>query len=247
MTEGWIKLHRRIIDNNLWTGEPFSRGQAWVDMILLANHKPGCVYVRGNKVPIKRGQIGWSIVKLSKRWTWSRNKVRRFLNDLENEQQIVQQKNTVTSIITIVKYNEYQSGDTTDDTANGTQTVHRRYTNKNVKNDKKEREGENQVEKSNQTDEQYPPSLELIKIPSSDREAVIAKQLKPLNLSKHQQDIYLSKIGASNYAIPRSGIMVGLTVESVFHDARHNLIQGYLESTKKSETPEQSIRNYMIA
>ena len=37
--EGWIKLHRSISDNDLWTSEPFSRGQAFVDLILLASHK----------------------------------------------------------------------------------------------------------------------------------------------------------------------------------------------------------------
>ena len=106
--EGWIKLHRKLQDNALWKCEPFSKGQAWIDLILIANHKDGYFYKRGNKVDVNRGQVGFSEKGLSDRWQWSRSKVRKFLNDLEKEQQIEQQKSNVTQIITIINYNEYQ-------------------------------------------------------------------------------------------------------------------------------------------
>ena len=137
MNEGWIKLHRQIQDNIIWTSEPFSRGQAWVDLLLLANHKRGVLYVRGNKVEVKRGQVGWSQKKLSERWKWSRGKVQRFLNDLENEHQIEQQKNTVTSLIAITNYEEFQDTDSKR-TADGQQTEQQTDTNKNEKNVKNE-------------------------------------------------------------------------------------------------------------
>jgi hypothetical protein len=105
---GWILLHRKLAKNPLWLCEPFTRGQAWVDLLLLANHEESFFYVRGNKVNIQIGQVGWSEPKLSERWKWSRTKIRKFLNDLEKEQQIIQQKNTITQIITIVNYKEYQ-------------------------------------------------------------------------------------------------------------------------------------------
>lgn len=135
---GWIKLHRKLQENDLWLSEPFSRGQAWVDLLLLCNHKPSFIRARGIKVSIDRGQCGWSQVKLAERWKWSRGKVIRFLDELETVQQIVQEKNNVTSLITIVNYCDYQSDDTADDTANGQQieqqTDSKRYTNKNDKN-----------------------------------------------------------------------------------------------------------------
>jgi hypothetical protein len=106
--EGWISLHRKISENPLWTCEPFSRGQAWVDLILLANHKDGYFYKRGVKIDLLKGQLAWSEVALSDRWSWSRSKVRKFLNDLEKEQQIEQQKNNVTQVITIKNYCFYQ-------------------------------------------------------------------------------------------------------------------------------------------
>lgn len=136
MNEGWIKLHRQIQDNTIWTSEPFSRGQAWVDLLLLANHKRGVLYIRGNKVEVERGQVGWSQKKLSERWKWSRGKVQRFLNDLENEHQIEQQKNTVTSLIAITNYEEFQNTD-----SKRTSDGHQTDTNKN----KKKKKNENKV------------------------------------------------------------------------------------------------------
>ncbi len=156
MNLGWVKLHRKLSDNKLWTSEPFTRGQAWVDMLMLANHKEDFFYVRGNRVTVQRGQLGWSQLGLSKRWSWSRGKTKRFLNELEIDQQIVQQNNFISSLIIIVNYEQYQ-GDgqqtvqRTDSrrTADGQQTD----TNKNVKNDKKEKN----VKKKNKD---YPPLFE---------------------------------------------------------------------------------------
>ena len=105
---GWIKLHRQLHSNTLWTSEKFSRGQAWVDLLLLANHEDGYFYVRDHKIVVKRGQVGWSENRLAERWQWSRNKVRKFIKDLEKEQQLLQHKTKSYSTLTIINYDEYQ-------------------------------------------------------------------------------------------------------------------------------------------
>jgi hypothetical protein len=142
---GWVRLHRSIDENFLWFSEPFTKAQAWVDLFMNANHKDSKICIRGNFIDIKRGQIGWSEITMTKRWRWSKNKVRRFLKLLETEQQIEQQKFAkLTTIITINNYESYQS-DTTDDTTEGLQKDYRRYTNKNdkkVKNDKNDNKSE---------------------------------------------------------------------------------------------------------
>lgn len=136
---GWIKIHRQLAENDLWTCEPFSRGQAWVDMILLANHKPNFFYKRGVKVSVDRGQLAWSELALSERWRWSRNKVRKFLKDLEKEHQIEQQKTNVTQVVTIKNYDKYQEKDNRRNTKR-TPKGHQKDTNKNeeelIKNEK---------------------------------------------------------------------------------------------------------------
>jgi len=147
LKRGWIKLYRKLSDNKLWTSEPFTRGQAWADLLMLANHKEDFFYVRGNRVVVQRGQVGWSQLALAKRWSWSRGKVKRFLNELEIDQQIVQQNNFVSSVITIINYEHYQGdGQQTvqqtdsERTADGQQTDinNNDKKEKNVKNDKKE-------------------------------------------------------------------------------------------------------------
>lgn len=106
--EGWVSIHRQLSENPLWTCEPFSRGQAWVDLILLASHKKSYFYKRGVKIDVERGSLAWSEKALSERWKWSRSKVRKFLNDLEKEQQIVLQKSNVTQVVTVKNYDKYQ-------------------------------------------------------------------------------------------------------------------------------------------
>lgn len=138
-SNGWVKLHRKLFDSELWTGEPFTKGQAWIDLFANANHQDNSFWVRGNEVQIKRGQIGWSELTMAKRWGWSKNKVRRFLKWLETKQQIVQQKTFITSILTILNYDSYQSGDAETEQQAKQQKDSRRYTNKNVKNDKNEK------------------------------------------------------------------------------------------------------------
>jgi hypothetical protein len=105
---GYIKLFRSLADDALWTREAFTRGQAWADLLLLANYKPGHLRVRGNRIAIDRGQVGWSAERLALRWKWSRGKVNRFLNELESEQQIVQQKSFLSTVLTITNYETYQ-------------------------------------------------------------------------------------------------------------------------------------------
>ncbi len=129
------------------TGEPFSDTEAWIDLIMMANHKPARVY----NVPVGRGQTLTSQVKLAKRWNWSRGKVRRFLKRLktghETVQRTVQQTDRGHTLITICNYDRYQGDFSQGGPATGPATGHDvehgsdspRYINNNEKNEKKER------------------------------------------------------------------------------------------------------------
>lgn len=124
MAVGFVKIFRTLQEHPLWLSEPFTKGQAWVDLLTLANFKDGFLLVRGLKVPIRRGEVGWSEVKLAKRWQWSRGKIRRFLVHLEEEQMVDIKKDNKTTIITICNYNKFQrqvkAGRTANDAADGT-------------------------------------------------------------------------------------------------------------------------------
>jgi len=107
--EGWIKIHRGIMDSSLYFAEPFTKSAAWIDLLLLANHKEGRFFVRGVEVKVLRGQVGYSQVKLAERWKWGRKKVDNYLKYLEKEQQIIVNKSFVNQTITILNYEKYQS------------------------------------------------------------------------------------------------------------------------------------------
>lgn len=144
--KNWVRINRCLMSNEIWLKEPFTDGQAWVDLILLANHKEGYIKVRGIRLQVSRGQVGMSEVKLAERWKWSRGKVRRFVQFLvqENMIEVVQQNNCVSTLISIVNYNFYQSDGTASDTANSTadgqQTVQQTDTNKKNKEGKEVKE-----------------------------------------------------------------------------------------------------------
>ena len=57
---------------------------------------------------------------LSRDWKWSRGRVRRFLNQCENDGMIECKSTHLTSIITICNYDSFQGCDTADGTANDT-------------------------------------------------------------------------------------------------------------------------------
>ncbi len=87
--EGWISIYRQILDNWLWrSNEPFDKRSAWIDLILLVNHKTENIEFNGKIIQIERGQRITSIDKLATRWKWSRHKVSDFLNRLEMERNV---------------------------------------------------------------------------------------------------------------------------------------------------------------
>ena len=58
LVEGWLKLYRSIQNHWLWEDKPFSRGQAFVDLLLMANHKDNKILFNGELIEVKRGSEG---------------------------------------------------------------------------------------------------------------------------------------------------------------------------------------------
>ena len=92
LKEGYIKLHRSLMDNPLFNSEPFTKGQAWVALLLLTNHNKSFINAKNGKlIPVERGECGYSMVALSSIFKWDRRTVKRYIKLLENEK-MVQQK-----------------------------------------------------------------------------------------------------------------------------------------------------------
>lgn len=106
---GWIKLWRKFADDPLWVSEPFTKGQAWVDLLLMAQGTENTIFKNGKFMEFQPGTVYKSILELSKRWKWSRNKVSRFLKSLENETMVETKSDTTNgTTITIENWAFYQ-------------------------------------------------------------------------------------------------------------------------------------------
>ena len=110
---GFIKLDRALFENPLWTAEPFTKAQAWVDLIQLANFADKTKYYRGSFHEIKRGQIVTSQRTLAERWKWSKAKVATFIRTLEDAAMVTTDNTNRWTVLTIVNYAKYQDGPTT--------------------------------------------------------------------------------------------------------------------------------------
>lgn len=83
--EGWISIHRRIQDCWIWHDDVFSRGQAWIDLLLMANHRDVKIAFGNQLINVETGSFITSKRKLSERWRWSNTKVDNFLKLLESD------------------------------------------------------------------------------------------------------------------------------------------------------------------
>ena len=149
MQQGWIKLHRSLMEHWLHDDKPFCRFGAWVDLLLMANHDARKIIVCGSPLTIEQGQLFTSTVSLGAKWGWSRSKVERFLTSLENDLMIERKRTPSGVLVTLVNYSIYQDSKqvgehqtNTKRTCNEHQTniertsdEHQTNTNKNDKNE----------------------------------------------------------------------------------------------------------------
>lgn len=118
---GWIKLYRDIQDNEIWKSEePFSKRDAWIDLILMANHKDNEILFNGNVIIVKRGQLVTSEMKLANRWHWSKDKTRRYIKLLEKLGMLTKESTTTHTTINIVNYCKFQTERTSHNTTGNT-------------------------------------------------------------------------------------------------------------------------------
>ena len=44
-SSGFAPVYRSLSEHPLWLGEPFTRGQAWVDLLMLVNYKDSRIMI----------------------------------------------------------------------------------------------------------------------------------------------------------------------------------------------------------
>lgn len=113
MKQGWVPVKRQIQEHWLWKDKPFSQGQAWIDLIMLANYEDKKMPYKGEIITCERGMVNLSISYLANRWGWSRDKTRRFLKLLESDGMVTVIATTHRTTITLENYGIYNDVPTT--------------------------------------------------------------------------------------------------------------------------------------
>ena len=168
---GWISIHRKIRDCVIWdTDEPFTRRDAWIDLLLLANHNDKDIIFDGKKITVKKGQYITSVRKLAQEWHWGNAKTLAYLRLLEECEMITRHADSRRTLITIVNYGIYQ--DDNIDQRNSNRTVtdtvaeRRPTTNNNINNE------------NNDNNKRFiPPSVEEVKAYCQERKNNVDAQM----------------------------------------------------------------------
>lgn len=119
MVQGWIKIHRKIGDNQIFK-DPFFL-KLWMMCLLKATHKPYRQLVGRKMVPVGIGQFITGVGSITdefndgiveRKHKKSSSTVWRMLHVLEQEQMIQITSYTRFSIVTVVNWSEYQTEET---------------------------------------------------------------------------------------------------------------------------------------
>lgn len=118
--EGYIKLYRQLRNNWIWKDGEYVK--AWIDLIFRANHESRTILYNGKLIEIQRGQFLTSVYKLAAEWGWKRDKVYHFFKLLKVDKMITTIGTTKGTIVTIVKYDDFQNSTSTKSTTKRTTT-----------------------------------------------------------------------------------------------------------------------------
>ena len=127
MMDGWISLHRKILENPILNrSRVYSNFEAWIWLLLKANHKDNKFMLGSELVKVKKGSMITSQKKLCKQFRWGNSKLRSFLKVLQKDKMLLLETNTQSTQITICNYDTYQD----KQISNKPQTNHKQTANK---------------------------------------------------------------------------------------------------------------------
>jgi len=195
----FIKLDRSITQHWLWNdrnSKPFSRGQAWIDLIFMANVKEKKGIFRGEPTIYKRGTVYTSKAILQKRWGWGVKRLNSFLSLLEKDEMAHTEAHTDGTTITLLNYDDFNTIAPTEEhtrehtgehTGNMQGNEGGSTTKEYIKNNKNEKNNKNKTfypndEILNEAFKEYVSMRKQIKAPMTDRAITLAmKKLDELS------------------------------------------------------------------
>jgi DNA replication protein DnaD len=137
VSKGWIKLHRKLLDSDMWTSLNCVQRELMIILLLLVNHKSNQWEWKGQIFNVQPGQCITSIENLRKKMAikTSTKQVRDGLHKLKKWGFLSEETSNTGRLITIVNWNTYQSISDHEGQGFGQTGGKRRATNKNGENE----------------------------------------------------------------------------------------------------------------
>ena len=109
MKKGWIKIHRKILNNPLVKfSKNYSYAEAWLYLLLRAAYTDQKVLIGSEIYHLKAGEIIDSQKKLCKLFGWGNTRLRTFLKLYEKDDMIKVKTNSKLTHLTIINYGSNQ-------------------------------------------------------------------------------------------------------------------------------------------
>lgn len=105
--EGWIKIYRKMLENPIICKDSDYLA-VWIYLLLNATHQEIPALFKGEKIKLQPGQLITGRKAIANKLKISESKVYRILKCYKIEHQIEQQTSSSKSLITILKWDEYQ-------------------------------------------------------------------------------------------------------------------------------------------
>lgn len=113
--EGWIKIHRKILDNPIICKDS-DYLSVWIYLLLNATHKEIPALFKGERITLQQGQLITGRKSIASKLKISESKIYRIINEFKSEHQIEQQTSNKNSLITILNWNKYQQNEQQNET-----------------------------------------------------------------------------------------------------------------------------------
>jgi hypothetical protein len=124
MSSGKFFVARSIWDHLEFAPAPFSEREAWLWMLSEAAWRPCQIRSGTVVIDLDRAQLSHSLRFMADRWSWKKDRVRRFLTRLEKRDMIATRNATGGAtgqlLITICNYDKYQADPERSATADAT-------------------------------------------------------------------------------------------------------------------------------
>ena len=114
---GWIKIHRDVLKNP-WMHDADVLG-IWVYILLSVVYQPEDVVFEGKRITLQPGQGLFKMRQVAKILGVSNSKLNRTVTLFKNETQIETQTTPRNTLITVVNWDKYQTGETQNETQMG--------------------------------------------------------------------------------------------------------------------------------